>query len=274
MEEPTDPAVATGNDKSNRETTAAAWTFRIALTVGALAIGYLLLGHGIAVFAGITDRLPLLLPLAVTVMSIFTRATDIRSYEAVLKTSNDITIGIISFDIWLLSARNEATGRVLVNPTTMIRGEFAIAFLVFGLLIAVGSLILIHYEFRTARERQRALLVGFVASVLIYIAPFGVLEPVPPPAPPGPTTVALKHFAVAIPYADPGITGIAPSILEKRFLVHFERDVEAPTRESAQATAVQRFLATDESNQVRTKKGARTGDKVNIAQKEILVAER
>ena len=268
-----------GNDSSEensqesaRAEHGTAWIFPLCLIAGALMIAYILLMHGIGVFSWITGRLPLLLPLAVTVMSIVTRATDIRSYEAVLKTSNDIAIGIISFDIWLLSSRSEPTGRVLVNAERMIRGDFAIAFLVLGLVIAVGSLILTHYEFQTDRARQRVLLVGFVLSVLIYVAPFGVLEPVPPPAAAGPQTVVIQHFAVAIPYDDPGITSIAPSAIGDRLFVHFERDVEASNAEVARATAIQRFLALEESNQTRIRRSAATGDKVNIAQAEILVA--
>src|SRR5690349_2560731 len=65
---------------------------------------YVLLAHGHALFAWIAASLPLLLPLAVTVLSIFARAADIRSYESVLRVSNDIAIGIISFDIWAVSA--------------------------------------------------------------------------------------------------------------------------------------------------------------------------
>lgn len=250
------------------------WPFRIMFAVCALGAAYVLLAYGIGVFTWITDRLPLLLPLAVTVMSISTRATEIRSYEAVLKTSNDIAIGIISFDIWLLSTRSAQTGRVLVNQTTIIRGDFAIAFLVLGLAIAVGSLILTHYEFRSGRGKRRALLVGFAVTVLAYVAPFGVLEPLPPPAPAGPPTAEMKHFAVAIPYRDPAITAIAPAYLGQRLFVHFEHDVEAPSPDAAKAAALQRFLQGDDSNQIRTKGEARIGEKVIVEQKEILVGAR
>jgi hypothetical protein len=190
------------------------WVFRTSLGLVLLILVYVLLWHGVRVFTFITERLPLLLPLAVTVMSIATRATDIKSYEAVLKTSNDIAIGIISFDIWLLSARTE-TGRVLVNPNTMIRGEFAIAFLVIGMATAVGCLVLAHYEFRSSHATQRGLLVGFLVSVLVYVAPFGVLERVPPPRPPGPPTAEIRHYTVAIPYQDPGIVDYAPTFLKE-----------------------------------------------------------
>ena len=75
---------------------------------------YILLWHGHALFAWIAASLPLLLPLAVTLLSIFTRAVDIRSYESVLRISNDVAIGIISFDIWAVSAsRSDLTGRIL-----------------------------------------------------------------------------------------------------------------------------------------------------------------
>jgi hypothetical protein len=104
----------------------------------------------------------LVLPLAVTLLSIFTRAADIKSYESVLKISNDITIGIISFDIWAISAKSsDHYGRVMVNPTTMISGDFVIPLLLSGLLISVGCVVLTHYKFSSPITRQRLLLVGF-----------------------------------------------------------------------------------------------------------------
>ncbi len=250
------------------------WIFRTILGLVLVTVVYVLLWHGLGVFSFITDRLPLLLPLAVTVMSIFTRATEIRSYEAVLKTSNDIAIGIISFDIWLLSARSEASGRVLVNPNAMIRGDFVLAFLVLGMATAVGCLVLTHYEFRGTREKQRWLLGGFLASAVVYITPFGVLEKVPPPQPPGPPTVAIRHYTVAIPYKDPGIIRYAPMLLRNRSFVRFEKNVEATSVESARAAAVERFLASPESDQVKPKGKTKKAEKVDIDQKELLVVER
>jgi len=258
------------------ENTRSSVVFKIGLALGAVGVAYVLLWHGIGVFSQITAKLPLLLPLAVTVMSIVTRATDIRSFEAVLKTSNDIAIGIISFDIWLFSARSEPAGRVLVNASTMIRGDFALAFLVLGLVTAVVSLILTHYEFRNPVERQRALLVGFVASVLVYIAPFGVLEDVPAPEPVAVVqkTVTVSQFDVAIAYKDPAIVSIRPTLLDDRLFVHLERGIEAPSADDARASAVQRFLASDESNQAEGRNLKRSGDKVEIAQDSIVVAQK
>ena len=262
-------------DSDSMQTKRSSVIFGMLLTMGAIGVAYVLLWHGINVFTRITASLPLLLPLAVTVMSIVTRATDIRSFEAVLKTSNDIAIGIISFDIWLFSARSEPAGRVLVNPSTMIRGEFALAFLVIGLVTAVVSLILTHYEFRSPVAKRRALFVGFVASVLVYIAPFGVLEVVPAERPAAAhKTVAVSQFDIAIPYKDPAIASIRPALFENRLFVHFERDVEAPSADDAKALAVQRFLASLESNQAAGKNVKRTGDKVEVAQNAILIAKK
>jgi hypothetical protein len=252
--------------------------FGFILLLFSLTIGYLLLFRGVEFFVWITERLPLLLPLAVTVMSIATRATDIRSYEAVLKTSNDIAIGIISFDIWLLSARSAQSNQVFVNSRTIIRGDFAIAFLVLGLVVAVGSLILTHYDFVTQQGKQRALLTGFVFAALVYVAPFGVLEPVKTQAPaPTKPTVAMRRFGVAIPYDDPGARSYASGALAKLRFAHFESNIMAPSPEEAKAQATKNFLASSDSNQVKSisdKKGRVPGEKkVALDENGILVAE-
>jgi len=250
------------------------WLFRTLLVLGIAVVGSALLMAGLQVFGYTTARLPLLLPLAVTVMSIVIRLPAIRTYEAVLKTSPDIAIGIISFDIWLLSARSEATGRVLVNPSTMIRGEFVLSFLVLGMVTAVVCLVLIHYSFESPRAKQRGLLMGLVWSLLVYVAPFGVLEPVPPPPPPGPATAVIGRYTVAIPYQDPGIIEYAPTFLKQRYLVHFETDVEGVSTEAAQASAIQRFLSSSDSDQVKRRRGTTTPEKVTISQDYVLVVSR
>lgn len=250
------------------------WMFRSVLGLLLLAGAYLLLWHGVKVFTFITDRLPLLLPLAVTAMSIATRATEMKSYEAVLRTSNDIAIGIISFDIWLLSARSETLGRALVNPITMIRSEFVLAFLVIGIVTAVGCLVLTHYEFQNPRATQRGLLVGFLVAVLVYIAPFGVLEEVPPPKPAGLARATIRQYTVAIPYQDPNMFDIAPTFLKSRFFVRFEKSIDATSIESARAVAVQRFLSSPDSDRVKPKGKPKIAEKIEIDQKEMLVVER
>ena len=99
------------------------WRFGAPLLAGVMVALYILLWHGLPLFKWVAANLPLLLPLAVTVLSIFTRAADIRNYESVLKIANDIAIGIISFDIWAISAsRSDPSGRILVNPERMISG--------------------------------------------------------------------------------------------------------------------------------------------------------
>ncbi len=221
--------------------------------------------HGHALFAWIAAYLPLLLPLAVTVLSIFARAADIRSYESVLRISNDIAIGIISFDIWAVSvSRSDPTGRILVNSTTMISGDFVLPFLLAGLLVAVGCVVLVHYNFQVEETKYRWMLVGLVASILVYIAPFGVLDTVPQP------TAEVRRYIVVIPYQDPGIVRVAPTVLRGRFFARFEREIEATSIAAAQEVAVQRFLANSESNQFKGK----SGEKVVIQQENVLVIKR
>jgi hypothetical protein len=248
------------------------WRFQAVLVAALLACGYVSLRYGLFINAAIAANLPLLLPLAVTVLSIFTRASDIRNYESVLKISNDLAIGIISFDIWAISAsRSDAAGRVLVNATKMIRGDFVIPFLLSGLLISVGCVVLTHYGFKGERTKRRSLLVGLLASVLIYIAPFGALEQVPPPAPPPDSkTASIRKYTVVIPYQDPGIVGFAPTFLRDRLLVRFERNIDASSLSDAEALAIQRFSASSESNQVKN----RAGEKVIIRKDQVLVVER
>lgn len=251
------------------------WLFTVLLVLFSAGALFLLLGRGLLLFDYITSRLPLLLPLAVTLLSISTRATEIRNYEAVLKTSNDIAIGIISFDIWAFSAsHSDPTGRVLVDPNTMIRGDFVLAFLIIGLFTAVGCLVLTHYNFKTTFTRHRAMLVGLITSMLVYIAPFGVLQPVPPPKAPGPTMVAVHDYTVVIPYRDPEITRYAPSILTSRPFVHFERSVSAPNAQAAAGLGVQRFLASTESDQVRGKNRSSAPEKVLVSQSDVLAVEQ
>lgn len=251
------------------------WGFPAAVFVGTLLSLYAFIFHGLAIFDFVTSRLPLLLPLAVTVLSIFTRATEITNYEAVLRTSNDLAIGIISFDIWMFSAsHSDIAGRVLVNPDRMIRGDFVLAFLVVGLFTSVGCLVLTHYKFKTTRNRHRALLVGFLTSVLVYVMPFGVLQAVPPLKTAEPATlVQLHRYTVAIPYQDPEVIRFAPSVLRDRLFVRYERDISAPDPESAKTLATQRFLSGPESDAVRGRSRAASANlKVSIVQKDILAA--
>lgn len=230
----------------------AEWRFRALLVAAALGILYVLLRHGLTLFQAVSDNLPLLLPLAVTVLSIFTRATEIKNAESVLKMSNDIAIGIISFDIWAISAsRSDPSGRIMVNATTMISGDLVLPFLLAGLLIAVGCVVLTNYTFEAARTRQRWLLGGFVASVLVYMAPFGVKQPVSAAANSGPV-VRLKTYSVVIPYQDPEITRFAPTFLHTRWFLKLEKHVEAGSDSAAAQLGLQRFMAGPESNRIRS----------------------
>ena len=117
--------------------------FLLLLAAGAIGLIYILLWQGIPLFEKIAENLPLLLPLAVTILSISVRASQLKSPDALLTTSNDIAIGIISFDIWAISSlRGNPNGRVLVNAHTMIRGDFVLPFLLAGLLVAIGCVVL------------------------------------------------------------------------------------------------------------------------------------
>ena len=249
------------------------WLFGLLLSVGVIASGYVLLWHGITVYEWVAAHLPLLMPLAVTILSIFTRATEVRNYEAVLKMSNDIAIGIISFDIWAVSAsRSSSSGRVLVDVNSMIRSDFVLPFLLCGLLVAVGCVVLTHYPFKGERTKQRWLLVALLTSILVYIAPFGALEAVPAPEPPGPPVAELRQYTVVIPYQDPGITGFAPTYLRNRFFLRIEKSVEATSVSTAQALGVKRFLDGPDSDQVKSK--STTGEKVEVRQPDVMAFER
>lgn len=251
------------------------WPFRAALILGVLLVAYILLAYGLEINKAFAANLPLLLPLTVTILSVFTRATEIRSVEGVLKMSNDLSIGIISFDIWAISAsRSDTTGRIIVNPTTMIRGDFVLPFLLFGLLIAVGCVVLTRYEFQDVRTKHRWLLIGLVAAVLVYIAPFGALESIPQEWAPESPETATHQYTVAIPYKDPIVTAYAPAVLAERQFIQFERYIDAKTPSEAQKFALQRFLASPGSDQIRVRNRPRRGEKVIISQQEILVVEQ
>lgn len=242
------------------------WRFGALLLVGVAVSIYILLWHGLPLFKWVAAYLPLLLPLAVTVLSIFTRAADIRNYESVLKIANDIAIGIISFDIWAISAsRSNPSGRILVNPETMISGDFVLPFLLSGLLIAVGCVVLTQYRFQDPRTKQRWLLVGLIASIVVYVAPFGLVEPVPHlQAKPSPD---VRRYTVVIPYQDPGIMRVAPTFLQERYFAQFERNIEATDQANARATALKRFLSSAVSDQFKTK----GGEKVRVYEPGILL---
>src|SRR5690348_14729148 len=137
------PSVASQNlDISSKTWGRPDWIFASVIVLIAGLLVYVFLRHGISLFTRVAAWLPLLLPLAVTILSIFTRAADIRNFESVLKISNDIAIGIISFDIWAISAsRSDASGRVLVNSQEMIDSTFVLPFLLLGLLVAVGCVV-------------------------------------------------------------------------------------------------------------------------------------
>ncbi|MGA2468348.1 MAG: hypothetical protein ABSH06_28900 [Thermodesulfobacteriota bacterium] len=241
------------------------WVFRIGLLIVGSAILIALFSKGVDIFKAFVAHLPLILPLAVTILSILTRAPSIRDFESVLMMSNDIAIGIISFDVWAFSAsRNDAFGRILVNPTTMIRGDFALPFLVLGLFVALGCVVLTRYPYQKESNKRRWLLIIFMASVVVYLAPFSALEPLPQPKP---HAAEIRQFTVAIPYQDPRITRIAPALLGNKQLVHFEKNIEATNASDARTNGIQRFMASSESNQIKSAKG----DKVIIQQENVLV---
>jgi len=220
--------------------------------------------RGIETYRWVAAHLPLLLPLAVTILSILTRASGIQNIESVLKMSNDIAIGIISFDFWAISAsRTERTGRIFVNPDTMIDGEFVIPLLLSGLIIAVGCVVLNYYGFSTQRAKLRWLFVGFIASILVYVAPFGILEPAH-------SANELQQYSVLIPYQDPSLTRIAPRFLKERRLVRFEGYVEGTTSDDARKRAIERFLSSADPDQVM----GHVGDKVVIRTQEVFVAKK
>ncbi len=246
------------------------WVFGVALFVFAAVVLYLFLWHGLRVFGWISANLPLLLPLAVTVLSIFTRATDVRTAESVLKMSNDLAIGVISFDIWMLSAsRSDPAGRIMVNPTIMISGDLVLPFLLAGLLLAVGCVVLTNYKFQSDAGKHRWLLAGLVAAVVIYLAPFGVRRPVGTD-PAGLPLVSVRLYSVVIPYTDPDITAMAPTFLRNKRLVQLEDGISAPSDSAAAAIGFQRFMASPASDRVRPKPGG----KVDVDQTAILVVPR
>ena len=233
-------------------------------------LAYVLLWHGLWVFGTVSNYLPLVLPLAVTVLSIFPRATELRSYEAVLKVSNDIAIGIISFDIWALSAsRSDSAGRILVNKDVMIQGDFVLPFLLSGLFVALGCAVLTNYShsFKNDQTRRRWLEGAFAASVLVYLAPFGLIQPIPPPTEVVARTAELRPYTVVVPYQDPGIIGFAPSFLKDRLLVRFERSVVATDQADARAKGIDRFLGSPEALQVKSTNRS----KVLISKDDVLV---
>jgi hypothetical protein len=241
------------------------WKFRSGLVIVGFLVLLTLLWQGVDIFKAIVAHLPLVLPLAVTILSILTRAPNIRNFESVLLMSNDIAIGIISFDIWALSAsRGDVSGRILVNATTMISGDFALPFLLLGLFVALGCVVLTNYKFQREDTKRRLLFVAFVGSIIVYLAPFSVLQPVPPPKPPA---AEIRHYTVVIPYQDPGITRIAPALLSNKRLVHFEKDIEAINASDARTNGIQRFMGSSESNQIKSAKR----EKVIIQQENVLV---
>jgi hypothetical protein len=237
---------------------------------------YAILTRGLGLFNAVAANLPLLLPLVVTLLSILTRAGEIKTVESVLKISNDLAIGIISFDIWAISAsKSDPTGRVLVNSTTMINGDFVLPFLLAGLVVAVGCVVLTRLDFKDSLYKTRWLGIAFGASLLVYIAPFGVLQPIQA----APSQAAqMRQFTVAIPYQDPVIISFAPTYLRDRQFFQIERNVAATTLSDAKEIAVKRFLESTDSDQVRTKNRPKSNDvgveKVNIRRDDILVVER
>lgn len=245
------------------------WRFIGPLLVAVAVSLYILLWHGLPIFKWVAAYLPLLLPLAVTLLSIFTRAADIRNYESVLKIANDVAIGIISFDIWAISAsRSDPSGRILVNPETMISGDFVQPFLLTGLLVAVGCVVLTRYPFQSARTRQRSLLVGLIGTIVVYVAPFGVIEPVPELK--AKLRQDMPRYTVVIPYQDPGIMRVAPTFLRERYFAQFERNVEAADQASARSIALKRFLSSAESDQFK----ATGGNKVRVYEPGILLVSQ
>lgn len=240
-------------------------SFLVILVAIAALVLYVFLWHGITAFTVISANLPLLLPLAVTVLSVFTRAADIRSSENVLKISNDIAIGIISFDIWALSAsRSDPAGRIMVNSDTMISGDFVLPFLLAGLLIAVGCVVLTNYSFKSQQSKQRWLLVGLVAAVVVYIAPFGVKRPATG------ESAGKRTYAVVIPYQDSDITSMAPSLVRERRFFAVEEGVRASNDSTAAELGVRRFLASSVSDRARR----RPGEKVTVSTADVLVIPR
>jgi hypothetical protein len=250
------------------------WVF-YGLLLGAIVLAlYALFSHGREYANYVADHLPLLLPLIVVVLSMFTRLGHMKTYESLLTISNDIAIGVISFDIWVLSARSDTTGRILVNAKTMISGSLSLTFLISGVVLAVGCVVLNQQHFSNRRLKERWLLVGLVVSILVYVAPFAVLEPVPVPKPAEQPKLEVALYTVVVPYQDPGITALGPKYLGQRLLAYIAQGVEATDAAEARRLALQRFAASPESELVPTKAAPKGGGKVAVYQDQVVVARR
>jgi len=236
----------------------------------AFATGYVFLFHGHQFFTRTKDLLPLLLPLVVTLLSIFTRAAEIRTLEGILKISNDIAIGIISFDIWAISvSKSDPKGRILVSAHEMIDGELVMTFLMFGLVTAVGCLVATNYNYKNYINKYLMLTGALLFSIVIYLIPFGQIQEIP--ADPRPPVVAAEshRYTVVIPYQDPAITKVAPAFLDDRYFASIFDGIVAPSKADAKEVAMKLFLNSSYSDQYKNK-GA---DKVSPKQTKMVVCE-
>lgn len=250
------------------------WVFLGTLSVCAIAILYLLMTQGVFLVRWASGHLPLLLPLVVTLLSVLTRAMELKDIESVLKISNDLAIGIISFDIWALVAKeSNPLGYVLVNQTTIISGDAVMPYFLIGILVAVGCVVISHYPYpphNYKNHKKRWLLIGLFVSVVVYLMPFGALEPIPTIAKQGTLDLNKKNYIVVIPYQDPNITKIAPGILRNRYFAHIEKiDSDSPL--SAQKIVLGNFTNGTESNILDLhRKSTDPKEKVEIDQSRII----
>jgi hypothetical protein len=100
--------------------------------------------------------------------------------------------------------------------------------------------------------------------------PFGILEPASHLAD-GPDEV--RRYTVVIPYEDPELTRLAPSVMRDRMFAQFERDIDAKTQSEAKKLALEQFAASDASDRYRGNR--RDGvEKVNVKASRVLVIDQ
>jgi hypothetical protein len=277
------PPIGTKGDQSSRQQTEAnppkrsklpAWTFEAITVLLLLVLAALSFNYIKHVFRIASQSLPLILPLAVTALSILTRARDLRNYGSFLNICNDVAIGIISFDIWSISTKaNEGTNLVMVNTTEGIPADFGILLLLAGLGISVASVVVTNFQFQNDSTKNRASLAILCLALLVYALPFFLLEEVTAPTAPAahPETSAERTYTAIVEYEDPKIRAINNHYVGRLF-VSTPMTITAGSAAEAKKIAKAQFLGSEESLKL-PEKGATSDDRYAVTERNVIVFE-
>jgi hypothetical protein len=205
----------------------------------------------------------LITPLLLSVVSFFLHAGEAGGRTTPQSFANDITVGVVSFDVWAITSASTSSSRVAnISPTKVLDLTDVILCLVSGFVL----LVFCYYTSTKAKENPETRLryCALVAAVLVFLSPAGMASTAQSPSA-GQTPV---EYRVIVPYVDESVVRqMGAAKLGGRFFCA-EYPINAGSARAAREEAVKQF----KGSALATPLYGRRGGKVSV--REDFVAAR